>query len=170
MIRAARAEDLPQIPAIEVAAGAAFRTLGMGAIADDPPLSLEALAKYQQHGRAWVATGPGDEAVGYLLVDQVGPFAHIEQVSVHPLYARQALGRLLIDTAADWSVARGLQGMTLTTFTEVPWNGPYYARLGFQPMPECEWPDGLRQIVQSEREHGLDTWPRIAMKKDLPGK
>ncbi|MDQ1058581.1 GNAT superfamily N-acetyltransferase [Arthrobacter globiformis] len=169
MIREARAKDLPKMRDIEVAAGEAFRTIGMGAIADEAPPSLEALAVYQQNARAWVATDSGDEAVAYILVDVVGPFAHIEQVTVHPLYARQAIGRRLIDEAALWAAARGLKGMTLTTFERVPWNAPYYARLGFQPVPEYQWSDGLRQIVQSERSQGLDAWPRVIMKMDLPG-
>jgi GNAT superfamily N-acetyltransferase len=168
MIREARAKDLPKMRDIEVAAGEAFRTIGMGAIADEAPPSLEALAVYQQNARAWVATDSGDEAVAYILVDVVGPFAHIEQVTVHPLYARQALGRRLIEEAALWAAARGLKGMTLTTFERVPWNAPYYARLGFQPVPEYQWSDGLRQIVQSERSHGLDAWPRVIMKMDIP--
>lgn len=170
MIREAKAKDLPNMRDIEVAAGEVFRTLDMGAIADDAPPSLDALAVYQQGARAWVATDSGDKAVAYLLVDVVGPFAHIEQVTVHPLYARQALGRKLIHEAALWAAARGLEGITLTTFEEVPWNAPYYARLGFQPLPENQWPDGLRQIVQSESAHGLDAWPRVVMKKDLQGK
>lgn len=37
MIRAARSDDLPALPEIETAAGAAFRDLGMGEIADDEP-------------------------------------------------------------------------------------------------------------------------------------
>jgi GNAT superfamily N-acetyltransferase len=169
MIREATAEDLPTMRVIEVAAGEMFRTLGMGVIADDAPPSLEALAIYQQDARAWVATGPGDEAVAYILVDVVDPFAHIEQVTVHPLYARRGLGRRLIDEAALWALARGLKGMTLTTFEEVPWNAPYYSRLGFQSVPQCQWSDGLRQIVQSESGHGLDAWPRVVMKKEFPG-
>lgn len=168
MIRTAKAEDLPKMRDIEVAAGEVFRTIGMGAIADDAPPSLEALAIYQQDARAWVGTDSGDEAVAYILVDVVEPCAHIEQVTVHPLYARQALGRRLIDEAALWAAARGLKGMTLTTFENVPWNAPYYARLGFRPVPEYQWSDGLRQIVQSERAHGLGAWPRVIMKKDLP--
>lgn len=168
MIRKAKAEDLPKMRDIEVAAGEVFRTLSMGAIADDAQPSLEALAVYHQDARAWVATDPDGDAVDYMLVDVVVPYAHIEQVTVHPHYARQALGRRLSDEAALWAVARGLQGITLTTFEKVPWNAPYYARLGIQPVPEYQWPDGLRQIVQSERAHGLDAWPRVIMKKDLP--
>lgn len=169
MIREARAEDLPEMRAIEVAAGEAFRTLGMGAVADDAPPSLEALANYQRDGRAWVATDSGDVAVAYILVDLVDRFAHIEQVTVHPLHARQGLGGQLIDEAARWAAIFGLDGMTLTAFEEVPWNAPYYARLGFRPVPEREWPGGLYRIVQSERAHGLDAWPRIVMKRRLPG-
>jgi len=167
MIREARAEDLPKMRDIEVAAGEAFRTLSMGAIADDAPPSLEALTVYQQDARAWVATDSGDEAVAYILIEVVEPFAHIEQVTVHPLHARQGLGRKLIDKAALWAAARGLKGMTLTTFERVPWNAPYYARLGFHAVPEHLWPDALHQIVQSERAHGLDAWPRVVMKKNL---
>jgi len=168
MIRKATAEDLPTMRDIEVAAGEAFRTLGMGAVADDAPPSLEALANYEQDGRAWVATDSGDVSVAYILVDVVERFAHIEQVTVHPLYARQGLGRQLIEEAALWAATLGLDGMTLTTFEEVPWNAPYYARLGFQPVPENEWSGGLRRIMQSERAHGLDVWPRIVMKRRLP--
>lgn len=110
MIREAKAADLPKMRDIEIAAGEAFRTLGMGAIADDAPPSLEALANYQQDARAWVATGSGDEAVAYVLVDVLEQFAHIEQVSVPPLHARQGQGRKLIDEAARWAAARGLEG------------------------------------------------------------
>ena len=170
MIREARASDLPAMRDIEVAAGEAFRLLGMDAVADDPPPELQTLAAYQQEGRAWVASDAGDEPVAYLLVDVVNSFAHIAQVSVHPLESRKALGRQLIDTAASWARARGLKGMTLTTFANVPWNAPYYARLGFRTVPESEWPDGMGQMVLEEAAHGLDDWPRVVMKLEFPAK
>ncbi len=170
MIREARASDLPMMRDIEVAAGEAFRMLGMDAVADDPAPALEALAAYQQVGRAWVASDTGDKPVAYLLVGVVDSYAHIGQVSVHPLHSRKALGRQLIDTAASWAAARGLRGMTLTTFAHVPWNAPYYARLGFRTVPESEWPTGMRQIVQSEAAHGLAAWPRVVMLLEFPAR
>lgn len=165
MIRDARAEDLSKMRGIEAAAGEVFRHVGMAAVADDPPPALDALAVYQQDGRAWVATDAADDPIAYLLLDVVGRFAHIEQVTVHPRYARRGIGRLLIEEAARWAGARGLYGLTLTTFEEVPWNAPYYRRLGFQEVPESQWSEGIRQIVQSERGHGLALWPRVVMKK-----
>lgn len=149
---------------IEVAAGEAFRLVDMAAIADDGPPSIEALAAYQQDGRAWVADNSRYEPIAYILVEAIDRHAHIEQVTVHPQYARRGIGRMLIEEAARWAAARGLDGMTLTTFERVPWNAPYYRRLGFQEVPESQWSDGIRQIVRSERDHGLAAWPRVVMK------
>ena len=167
MIRGARAEDLSRIRGIEVAAGETFRLVGMAAIADDPPPAPDALAVYLQDGRAWVSTESADEPIAYILLDVVDRFLHIDQVTVHPQHARRGSGGALIEEAAGWATARGLDGLTLTTFEEVPWNAPYYGRLGFQEVPESRWSDGIRRIVQSERDHGLAAWPRVVMKRTV---
>jgi GNAT superfamily N-acetyltransferase len=153
--------------AIEVSAGNAFHRIGMDAVADDPPLSPEALAAYVDVGLAWVATDGLDCPSAYILVREVDGWAHIEQVSVHARHARQRLGQALIEEAGRWASDAGLQGLTLTTYAEVPWNGPYYSRLGFEPVPEDSWSPGLREIVAEEAAHGLDAWPRIVMKRPL---
>jgi len=57
--------------------------------------------------------------------------------------------------------------MTLTTFSDVPWNGPYYARLGWSALPEAGLPPELAAARQHERDLGLDQWPRQAMTKSL---
>jgi hypothetical protein len=77
-------DDLATLVAIEVAAGAAFRDLGMDAVPDDDPGSVEDLEPYGETGRAFVAVDTEDRPVGYLLVDAIDGAAHIEQVSVHP--------------------------------------------------------------------------------------
>jgi hypothetical protein len=58
--------------------------------------------------------------------------------------------------------------MTLTTFTDVPWNGPYYARLGFQVVAENEWTASQRRIREHEAAVGLDAWPRAVMRRPIP--
>lgn len=92
MIRAARFHDLPALRELERAAGAAFRELGMHAVADDEPMSIAALAVFQQTRRAWVITDEADRPVAYLLADVVDCNAHVEQVSVHPLTLDRASG------------------------------------------------------------------------------
>jgi GNAT superfamily N-acetyltransferase len=164
-MRAARTDDLPRLQAIEIEAGAAFRTIGMDAVADDAPPSLDTLAGYERDGRAWVASDSADQPVAYILAGIVDRHAHVDQVTVHPEHARNGVGRGLLDEMARWAVARGLTGMTLTTFRDVPWNAPYYARLGFVPIPEHQWSENLRQIMQAETARGLGAWERVAMRK-----
>ncbi|WP_156722333.1 GNAT family N-acetyltransferase [Streptomyces apocyni] len=187
-IRRATAAELPVLQGIERAAGAPFRDLGMGEIADDEPPGLELLEEFRRAGRAWVAVDepdaspaqpgaspgapPGAPAIpcAYLIAEPVDAALHIEQVSVHPDHAGRGLGRALLAYAADRAYEEGLTALTLTTFAEVPWNAPYYARLGFTTLEEAELPPGLRKIRAQEAEHGLDRWPRVCMRRAVSGR
>ncbi|MGW0043755.1 GNAT family N-acetyltransferase [Rhodococcus sp. NPDC003348] len=179
MIRAATTADLPLLPVIEVAAGEPFRALGMTAVADDAPPTVADLLPFLRAGRLWVATAPpasaaGDHRperpVGYATAEVVDGRGHLEQVSVDPRWAGRRLGAALIDAVVEWATDRGDRWLTLTTFVDVPWNAPYYRRLGFEPIPEAEIGPGLRAVRAEEAAHGLDAWPRIAMRRHLsPG-
>lgn len=166
-IRPATPAELPALQDIERAAGAPFRGLGMPEIADDEPPALDVLEHYRRAGRCWVAPDPRDRPVAYLLAEPVDGALHIEQVSVHPRAARRGVGRALLAHAADHAREEGLTSLTLTTFTEVPWNAPYYERLGFRPLPEEALTPGLRAIRATEAAHGLDRWPRVCMRAPL---
>ncbi|MGW6460759.1 GNAT family N-acetyltransferase, partial [Streptomyces sp. NPDC055078] len=91
----------------------------------------------------------------------------IEQVSVDPAAAHRRLGSGLIDHLGTRAAASGLAALTLTTFTDVPWNAPYYERLGFRALGEAELTEGLREIRRAEKEIGLDRWPRVCMRREL---
>jgi GNAT superfamily N-acetyltransferase len=159
VIRVARVDELDGLREIERSAGRWFAGLGMAAIAEDEPPSVETLAEYQRDGRAWVY---GDPPVAYLIADWVDGSLHIEQVSVHADHAGQRIGRRLIEHVAAWAG----NPLTLTTFAEVPWNAPYYERLGFRRLGDAELTAGLRRIRAAEAAHGLDRWPRVAMRRE----
>ncbi|MFZ3597809.1 GNAT family N-acetyltransferase [Streptomyces sp. BH104] len=166
IIRNAEPADLPRLQAIETAAGEIFRTLGMAAIADDAPPTIAELERYRRAGHAWVAAEDAGTVVAYLLAEAVDGAFHIEQVTVHPDAARRGVGQTLIARAADCARGQGLTGLTLTTFADVPWNAPYYERLGFRRLTEAELTPGLRAIRAAEAEHGLDRWPRVCMRRE----
>lgn len=168
VIRPAVTSDFARLQAIEVAAGGMFRPLRMDLVADDEPFTVDELRTYADDGHAWVAvTPPGERADGYLLLDVVDGAAHVEQVTVHPDAARRGIGRALVEHVAGWGTDAGFTSMTLTTFLHVPWNGPYYERLGFRHLtPDEEGPE-LRRVRDHERAHGLDAWPRASMRRDL---
>jgi len=108
-----------------------------------------------------------DRPAGYLLVSVLDGAAHIDQVSVHPDHARRGIGRELLERAASWALSHGYRSLTLTTYVDVPWNGPYYERLGFRYLTAAEETAGLRAIRAHEREIGLDIWARTSMARRL---
>ncbi|WP_030759975.1 GNAT family N-acetyltransferase [Streptomyces sp. NRRL F-2664] len=167
LIRAVHHDELTALQDIERAAGRCFREIGMPEIADDEPLTLGELARYRETGLARVAVDGADAPVAYLIAERVEGNLHVEQVSVHPEHARRGIGRSLLEHLAAVAVREGVPALTLTTFTEVPWNAPYYARCGFRLLVERELTPGLREIRGREAAHGLDRWPRACMRRDL---
>jgi GNAT superfamily N-acetyltransferase len=166
-IRPAAPGDLPLLRDIETAAGRWFRDAGMPEVADDEPLSVAELSRYQESGRAWVAVDAGDRPVAYLIAEPLDGAWHVEQVSVHPDSARRGVGRALVDHLARLAAAEDVPALTLTTFADVPWNAPYYERCGFRVLADAALTPGLRAVRAREAAHGLDRWPRVCMRREL---
>ncbi|MDQ3145502.1 MAG: GNAT family N-acetyltransferase [Actinomycetota bacterium] len=167
MLRPARPTDAGRLREIERAAGAAFADVGMPEVAEEEPWAEEQLVAYATAGRSWVIADQGDEAVGYVVVDIVDGCAHVEQVSVHPDHQGLGLGRALLDEVERWARRQRMPALTLTTFTEVPWNGPLYAHLGFVPLADDELGPGLRAVRVDESAHGLDPDRRLCMRRPV---
>jgi ribosomal protein S18 acetylase RimI-like enzyme len=130
--RIARPDDVPRLRDIEDLAGESFRDIGMPEIADDDAPTVATLAEYQAACRATITVDEHDRPIAYVLTDDVDGNVHIEQISVDPAHAHRGIGRALLDHIAVQAAARGAPAVTLTTFADVPWNAPYYARYGFQ--------------------------------------
>ena len=166
-IRAARDGDGPDLQDIERAAGERFRDVGMAAIAEDEPLPLDTLAAYAAAGRSWVAVDGPSRVVGYVVVDVVDDHAHVEQISVRPDQQGRGVGRALLDRVATWARDTGRTAITLTTFTDVPWNRPLYEHLGFRVLAEPEIGPELRDLRATEAAHGLDPATRVCMRREV---
>jgi hypothetical protein len=77
------------------------------------------------------------------------------------------IGRALIAAAEAQAAADGHAEVTLTTYLEVPWNAPFYRRLGFADfVPGPDRPD-LLKVQADEAAWGFARWPRGAMRKPL---
>ena len=156
VIRPARPEELPGLRDVEVRAGAVFRDIGMDEIAGDEPPEIDPGAT------VFVAEVDG-AVVGYVHVAVVDHGLHVEQVSVVPEAAGHRIGAALLDRAADHARAMGLARLTLTTFCDVPWNAPYYERLGFTLLDDLGLE--LRALVEHERAVIPGHAPRVVMER-----
>lgn len=150
---------------IEVDAGERFRHVGLGDIADDAPTSRSLLEGHVEAGTAWVACDGDDRVIGFATSSIVDGDAHLDHISVIPAASGHGAGRSLIDGVLDWARAGRRDFITLTTFRDIPWNGPYYARLGFRTLAASEMGPGLTRIRTREKRDGLDIRERIAMRR-----
>lgn len=164
MIRAARAEDYPTLQEIERAAGTLFRDVGMPEIADAEPYDDDQLASATA---LFVATGEDDEPIGYAMVELVDGHAHLGQISVMPERHGQGVGTRLLDAVVDWAREQGHAEVTLTTFRDVPFNAPLYAKRGYVVVPDADWTDGLRELVAREATLGLEPSIRVVMSRPV---
>ncbi|WP_198413746.1 GNAT family N-acetyltransferase [Cryobacterium sp. TMT2-15-1] len=162
MRRLSSLEDHFRITEIERAAGEMFRNINMAIVADDQPINRQDFQHFvTDHGAfVWLVDGV---IVAYVLLEQVDGAAHIEQVTVHPEHACQGIGAQLIVLADSWARERELPAVTLTTFRDVPWNAPYYERLGFRAFLPRDWGPTMSARMDSEAARGLEAWPRVAL-------
>jgi GNAT superfamily N-acetyltransferase len=165
-VRRSLPAESPILREIETLAGDAFRSVGMEAIADAEPMSVEVLDAYALGGRSWVAVDETDWPVGYVVIDVVDGNAHIEQISVLSDHQGRGVGKDLLDTVRTWAIETGCPAITLTTFIEVPWNYPLYEHLGFVVLPEEELGSALRAVREHEAQAGLDPTKRVCMRKE----
>ena len=66
-----------------------------------------------------------------------------------------------------WARDRGYAEITLTTYRDIPWNGPFYASLGFKVLSAAELTPGLQERVKAEAGRGLNPERRVVMRKAL---
>lgn len=166
-IRPARADELPELQRIERAAGARFRGLGLLDHLLDHSLALPELAAHQRAGRVWVAVDPTGQPLGFAVASVVDGGAHLEELDVVPEAGRQGIGARLVETVCAWAETQGFQSITLSTFRDVPWNEPFYARRGFRTLPLAELSPALHEVRAREERLGIAMADRVVMRRPL---
>ena len=165
MIRAARPEEIALLPQIENAADARYVRVGLRRVLDMPPASVASLERGRRRGMLLVATSPLNRVVGFALMKLPAGKAWLDQLSVLGHWQGRGLGAALIDRTAQQARAFGYDTLYLSTYLDVPWNGPFYQRRGFSPVPRGKWPRAFRVQFMIENSHGHPPWRRTIMQR-----
>lgn len=162
ILRLARPTDAVALPAIERSAAELFRL--------DPQLAWLAdaeVADVAQHLRAieeahvWVAESA--ELAGFLRAVEIDQHLHIEELSVSQAFQGQGIGRRLVSAAIEQALALRLNAVTLTTFRDLPWNAPFYQRMGFIELTPAPTAGYLHDTLLVEIALGFPAERRCAM-------
>ncbi len=128
---------------------------------------LATLESAQAAGHVWVALAPSGECVGFARVERSGDRLHLAELDVLPEHGGRGLGRALVGAIERWASENGVVELTLTTYRDVPWNAPFYRRLGFAIIEPAELDAELSARRAVETERGMDSMPRVVLGKRL---
>ena len=155
-VRPARPADLPHLAPIEDSGGPQFEAYFGEAI---HPVLLSPAPDGRQRAREpgfLLVWAPVEESppVGFVHVLVIDGHAHLEQLSVLPERQRRGIGATLVRAAMAEARAQGFDRLSLCTYRDVPWNGPYYRSLGFSEVTDLAPYE--QRLRDKERELGLD--------------
>jgi GNAT superfamily N-acetyltransferase len=157
--------DIPVLQQIESRASKSFASIGMLGIASDEPSSAEVLQDRISTEQLLVVQLAAP--VGFVYFKVVEKYAYIEEISVDPDHAGHRYAALLLDAIARTASSFAFEALLLSTFKSVPWNAPYYRRLGFIEIPDAKMSSSMFGIRQEHANRGLDESKRVFMQKSL---
>lgn len=172
-IRLAEVEDLAVLIEIERAAAKEFlpyvEWLNVASSLLEGLVPLHFLQQAQAEHRLWVATCDR-KIIGFIVVKFLIESCFVVEIDVHPDHWRKGIGSALMEACCASAKNHGFSNMTLTTFRKVPWNIPFYQKLGFVVLPAKDWPLEIQAIVRHEARYGFAIEKRAVMARSLKEK
>jgi GNAT superfamily N-acetyltransferase len=163
IITRAVANDLSFLAEIELAAATLLRGHAPDSVLIETT-SASDLQAAQVNGLLWVARRR-DVPIGFAHLKVLEPgVVHLDEIDVHPDHGRRGVGTRLIRSIIAWAAENKYRYITLSTFRNVPWNMPFYTKLGFSPVPCEELSSALTSVIANETRRGLDLAKRVVMR------
>ncbi|MFN7056998.1 GNAT family N-acetyltransferase [Hyphomonas sp.] len=161
-------EEIPDLIAIDLAAGQLFAGTGLlpeEALSDHVPADIlrDAIAL----GHIHTVRDAKGRLAGFTLTSVRRTTLYLDQISVHPDHGRKGLGAALLERVAGEAKDRGLKTVMLSTFRDLPWNAPFYRRHGFRIVPPRKYETWMLQIEAAQAKQGLDVSKRCFMVRRL---
>lgn len=167
-IRSATLLDLTQISAVELSAATAFSQLPLAFLQqlpnDIPPRRSSFYHSMVGLGTSWVLCFD-EKVIGFICTERLSEenCLHIHEFAIAQAFQRKGFGENLLKHVIIWAEQQQIARLTLTTFKEVPWNAPFYKKVGFSIVSEENLDKRLQALLQGEVQVGLPYETRCAM-------
>lgn len=166
-VRQARSTDIALLEYVERSAGEIFRTVGYGHLLDGPTVDPALLAYMVISNSLWVAVNRWDQPIGFAGGQNIAGNFHLVELSVAQEFQGKGIGSALMATVLDETRRDGYGRISLTTFRHIPWNAPFYSRMGFMEVNPADMGREYLEIMDHEAQSGLDMKQRCVMVMDL---
>lgn len=166
-IRVAREDDLDKLGEVERRAGQLFADTAHAYLCNAPTLSQSILSAQYRCGAVWVAVDEGDTPVGFAVAGTLGQEAYLYEIDVDMSHGRHGIGTRLVEAVFAWVRERGYPTLTLSTCTDVAWNAPFYAKLGFEVVAEAELTAAMVETREHEARAGFLVERRVFMRRRM---
>lgn len=137
-LRRATEQDLSALNAIEISAASVFERIPELADLKTFHSSPEQIQKWFSNGRIYVAEDLG-KVVGFVAAVPMDTAIYIAEISTVVESQGKGVGSALFGAVTKWAreesvLAKSKPRISLTTYREVPWNAPWYRKLGFKEV------------------------------------
>ena len=127
-------EDIADLQRIDLAASRLFEPTGLIDEGPDGPTPIPEAALRNGIAKKLLIVSLSDDTRfpnGFALMSRHSPDLYLDQISVDPAHGRRGIGANLLGLVIARADALKLRGVVLSTFRDLAWNGPFYARHGF---------------------------------------
>jgi predicted N-acetyltransferase YhbS len=162
MIRLAAPADLPAVRLVEISAATVFAGTHMDFAANDAPNDAADLLAAITTQLMWVATD-GDQVIGFVFAEPCADGLYVRELSVAAPFHQRGHGSALMAALIAAARTRGDRQLVLTTDRTLPWNAPFYQRLGFRLVEGSAIPADAQSRLRRQFAAGFDPLHRCAM-------
>ena len=162
-IRLSNHQDISKLADVERSAAKKFAEyFKTESVLNGRTLGTEILLEAHHNQSLWVAIEQ-DTILGFLAATNVDTMLHIQEISVAFEHQGKGIGKKLINEIIVESKKRKIPYVSLTTDSLIPWNKPFYERIGFKQIELEECPPELSQVLRKDKSHNPVPENRIAM-------
>jgi predicted N-acetyltransferase YhbS len=136
-------------------------------IADARPMNADFVRRKIEAAEIIVAVNDTGACVGFVMFAPLTMRFYIEELDVLTGWAGRRIGAALLDRVEVLAREAGARRLVLSTYREVPWNAPYYRRLGFEVIEREQLDARLRALRALHVARGLDESKRVFMWREV---
>ncbi len=158
--------DAAALLALSRRADQLFAAHGFPQIPALPPTPLAEFRSFLTDNRSFIAL-LGDKPAGFAVCGAAGEHFWLKELAVDPAHGRRGIGSALVDATIGQARHYGHSAIFLSTFRNVPFNQPFYARRGFVAVDTETAAEELREQFLREIPAGVESATRVLMVRDL---